>query len=61
MDNIQPIVQILTELPLVHGRQQIAVGRGENAHVHFLFLRASHPADFALLNDAEQTGLHLQA
>ena len=33
-DDLQAVIQILAEAPLAHERDEVAMGRGEHAHVH---------------------------
>ena len=58
LDHVQAVVQILAELPLLDHLGQRAVGGSDHAHVYLDRFRATHSLEGALLQDAEQLGLH---
>ena len=56
-ENVQPIEKIFPEFARRDRLLQIAVGRGEDAHIHLDRVRAADPFKLALLQDAQQFGL----
>lgn len=56
-DDVEPVKQILAEAPRLHLFGEIAVGRGDDAHVGAAGRGLPHPLVFALLEEAEQFGL----
>ena len=56
--DIQPVVEILAKGAFFERGAQIAIGGGDQAHVHFDRARAAEPLEFALLQNAQQ--LHLR-
>ena len=59
-ENTQPIVQVLAELSFLYRGEQIAVGRGDHAHVDFAGLRAADRLELALLQHAQQLALQVE-
>ena len=59
--HVQPVVQILPELPLGHGLDQIPVGACNHPHIHFDRLVAAHPLKLAFLKHPEQFALQSQS
>ena len=57
---VQPVVQILAEAARDNGRIQVAMGRGDDAHVAADGFIAADPLEAALLQHAQQFHLHLQ-
>ena len=57
-DDVQPIVEILAERPLLHHLRQVGVGRGDDADVDLDGARVADALELALLQHAQQ--LHLQ-
>jgi hypothetical protein len=57
LDYIEPIVEVLAELPRLDCRGEIAVGRCDDAHIDLLHLRRADRLDLALLQDTQQLGL----
>ncbi len=55
--HIESIVEVLTELPLVHARQQIAVRSRDHPNVDRAVAVPSHTADLASFERTKQTGL----
>ena len=55
----QPVVEILAEPPARHHLAQIAVGRGDDAHVDAHGLAAADPLELALLQHAQELDLRL--
>ena len=58
-NDVEAEIQILAERATLHLGQQVAVGGGEDAHVHAHRRRAAQPVDLAFLQGAQQ--LRLQA
>ena len=56
-DDGEPLVEVGAEAPRRHERLEVAVGRGDDAEVHFVPVVLAEPADDAILEDAQQ--LHL--
>ncbi len=59
-DDVEPIVEVLAELPLAHQGLEVAVGGGQHADVDANRLVAAEPLDRPLLQRAQQLGLQLQ-
>ncbi len=55
--HVQPVVEVLAELAPLHQLAEVAVGGGQDAHVHALRAVLAHRADLALLEEAEQLDL----
>ena len=55
----QPVQEVHAELPLVDELRQIAVRGGNDARVNGALGRAAEPRDDALLQDAQELGLHV--
>src|ERR1700690_2505513 len=55
--HIQAVIEVLAESPLFQRGTQIAIGRGNQADIHFVRFRAAETLEFALLQNAQQ--LHL--
>ena len=53
LDDGQPVVEILAEAARRHLVAEVAVGRGDDAHVHVAHVGAA-PAHLALLQDAQE-------
>src|SRR5205085_2359156 len=51
-------VEVFTKLPGGDGGFQVAVGRGDDAHVNFHVRRAAESRDLALFENAQQLRLH---
>ena len=60
-DYPQPIVEILTKAPVLHGLGQVDVRRCDQAEAGLDRVRAAHTLDLALLNRAKQLRLKLVA
>ena len=60
LDDVEAVVEILPETPRLHVGRQVAVGGAHDAHIHRLFLRGAERAYAALLDRAQQFGLHGQ-
>ena len=56
--HVKPVKQVFAESSLFHHFRQIAVGRGNDPHIHPHGHVATHPLKFALLNRPQQ--FHLQ-
>ena len=57
MDDVEPVEQVLAELARLDQLGQVAVGGGDDAHVHLDRVGRADPLDLALLQHAQQ--LHL--
>ena len=57
-DDVQPVEQILLELAFADQLPQVAVGRGDDAHVDLDRALGSQRLELALLQHAQQLGLH---
>jgi hypothetical protein len=53
----QAIVEIVAKRPFGHGRRQVPVAGGDDAHVERDRVRAAHPLDLALLQHAQELRL----
>ena len=60
-DDVQPIVEVLAELPLADQRRQIAIGRGDHPHVHAECVLAADALERLLLERAQDLRLRLEA
>jgi hypothetical protein len=58
-DDVEPVEQVLAELPRRDRLLEIAIGRRDDPHVGLDRPRAADRREFALLEDAEQPGLRL--
>ena len=58
--DVQAEVQILPEFLLLDALIEVAVGGGDDAHVHLDGARAADAFEFAFLQHAQQFGLHLR-
>jgi hypothetical protein len=56
--DVEPIVEVRAKAPVGDVLGQVAVGRGHHAHVDLEDVRAAHALDLALLQHAQQLGLH---
>lgn len=56
----QTVIEIPPKSSLCHTGVEVAVGRGDNAHVHFSGARASHRAYLPLFNGPQQRRLQLR-
>ena len=56
-DDRQAIVKILAEVAFAHGFFQIAIGRGDDAHIHLHVAHAADAADDLVFQHAQQLGL----
>jgi len=52
-------VEVFAEPTAIHFALEVAIGRRDNAHVNLMRARIADRFDFALLQDAQQFGLHL--
>ena len=59
-EHVEPIVQVAAEAALAHFLGQIAVGRGDDAHVDVHRARAAQPLELSFLQHAQQLGLQLE-
>ena len=56
----EPVVEILAERAAIDLAHEVAIGRGDDAHVDGDDLRAADAADLALLERAQQLRLQLE-
>src|SRR6266850_1807286 len=61
LDDVQAVEQVLAKLVLTNGVDNIAVGGGDQAHVHAQFLIAANACKTAVFQEAEQFGLERPA
>src|SRR6476660_136411 len=59
-ENIQPIVQILSEFTVTDHLPQISIGCRDNTNIDSRCARAAYGLELARLEDTEQLGLKLQ-
>ncbi|TSE28203.1 hypothetical protein Tther_02252 [Tepidimonas thermarum] len=59
-DDVEPVVQVVAELPGLHQARQVFVGGADDAHVHRLLGGGADGAHGALLQGAQQFDLHGQ-
>ena len=59
-DHIEPVIQVAPEAAALHVLLKVAVGGGDQPHRHPDFTFAAEPDDRALLQRAQQFGLHRQ-
>ena len=57
--DVEPIEQIVAELPLAHGAREVAVGRGDQADVDLVRL-AAEAFDLPVLQHAQELDLHVR-
>ena len=60
-DDVQPVEQVLAEAPVLHLLLDVGVGRGDDADVDGERGGFADRADFAVLEEAEELGLQVQA
>lgn len=53
-DHVEPVVEILTETPFADFLAQVAVGRGDDPHIHDDGRIAAHALDFPLLEGPQK-------
>ena len=58
LEDAEPVVEVLAELAALHRRVQVAVGGGNHADVGVEHARAAEAHELALLEHAQQLGLH---
>ncbi len=56
--HVEPVEQILAEGALSHARAQVAVGRGDDAHIDMARAHLSDPFEAVLLQYTQQLDLH---
>ena len=56
-DDVDPVVEVLAELALLNRLRRVDICRGDQPHVHRLFLLPAEPADCSLLQHAQQLRL----
>ncbi len=57
LQDAEAVEQVFTEGSVAHGGEQVAVGRGHNAHIEVFDLGPAHAQHLARLEDPEQSGL----
>ena len=60
-DDVEAIEEVFAEAAFAHGFLQIDVGGGDDADVDLNFLYAAEVHEAAILQDAEDLGLHVHA
>lgn len=60
VNHVQAVEQVLAKAPRLHIVGQVAVGGADDAHVHAFFLGGPQGTHAALLDGAQQLGLHGQ-
>jgi hypothetical protein len=55
--DLEPVVEVLAKLARAYHRGEIAMGRGHQPHVDPARRRLAEPADFSLLQDAQEIAL----
>ncbi len=58
--HVQTVEQVAAEFFFFHRPNQIAIGGGDQPHVHPDRLRSSQPLELLVLQNAQQFGLQLQ-
>src|SRR5688500_8650834 len=61
LDDVQAVEQILTELIVADGLNNVAIGSGDEPHVHAQFLVAAHASERSIFEEAQQLGLERTA
>src|SRR5690606_8009527 len=46
---LEPVVEVLPEIPLLHALHQVSIGRSDHAHIYLNRRVAAHPFELALL------------
>src|SRR5690348_15025952 len=59
-ERTQPVEKILAEAPGENFTAKVPVCRSDDAHVHFFYFRRADALNFAVLNQAQELGLHLR-
>ena len=59
-EDVQPVVEVGAEAAVGRHRPEVAVGGGDQPHVHLALVRRAEPLELALLEHAQQLGLQLQ-
>src|SRR3990167_4840608 len=54
------MVEVRAEMPVANAVRQVAVGRGDDAHVHMQRLVRTQALDLAILQGAQQLGLYAE-
>ena len=60
LDDVDPVIEILTESPGLHQFLELPVRRGEDSHVHRHLARFANRPNGLLLDYAQQLHLHVQ-
>ena len=58
--DIQPVKEVFAKFPFAHHAVKIAIGGGDDAHVHLARACAAERFEFAFLQHAQQFGLKVQ-
>ena len=58
--HLQPVIEVGAELFFRHHLGQVAIGGGNQPHVHLDRPRSAEPLEFALLQGAQQLGLQVE-
>ena len=59
VEHLEAEVEVLAEAPLLHHLPQVAMGGGDDPHVHLLRAVGAEALDLAELEEAQQLGLRL--
>ncbi|MNP10570.1 hypothetical protein D3C76_1027260 [compost metagenome] len=59
-NHVEAVIQVFTELADLRQALEVAVGRGDQAHIDFLRLDRAHSTNFTFLQHAQQARLGLQ-
>ena len=59
-EHVQPIVEIAAKQAVLHHLRQVAIGGGDDAHIHVQSPRAAQALEFLFLKNAQQLGLKFQ-
>ena len=59
--NVEAVVEVLAEAPLLHGFVDVHVGGGQDAHVHIHHMAAAQPRILVILQNVQELGLQVRA
>src|SRR6185436_15623055 len=60
LEDVEPVVEILTKLVALHGRREIPIGGRDDPHVRLERPRAAQTLEFTLLQNAQELRLERQ-
>ena len=58
LDDLEPVVEVLPEGAVCNSVGQVAVGGGQNAHIHGSALALPDPTNLPLLKHPQELDLH---